>query len=150
MISCTEFIPSYSALFSYIHLREGKEGVVAYWEHISDTYVAERLGEEVTEKGIRGCWDYWSRALSEEAADFTLTLDEDEGSFVIDMHHCPSMGRLIDMKHMEPYPYYCEHCDTLYRRVLEPHGFEYDIDLSRCKTAACQIAVREKRKEASK
>ncbi len=145
MISCTDFIPSYSALFHYIHNRQGKQGVVDYWSHISDTYVKERLGQEVTEKALRGCWDYWSRALSEEAADFTLTLDEDEGRFVIDMHHCPSMGRLIEMKHMTPYPHYCEHCDILYRRVLEPLGYDYDIDLSRCKQAACTITVSEKK-----
>ena len=36
MISCTEFIPAYSELFKYIEEIDGEEGVLKYWEHISD------------------------------------------------------------------------------------------------------------------
>ena len=32
MISCTEFIYSYSELFKFIEEKEGKEGVRRYWE----------------------------------------------------------------------------------------------------------------------
>ena len=45
MISCTEFIPAYSELFKFIEQREGYEGVVEYWNLISDEYVEGRLGE---------------------------------------------------------------------------------------------------------
>ena len=45
---------------------------------------------------------------------------------------------------MEAYPDYCRHCDVLYRRVLEPLGYEYTIDLSRTDQAACTVIVRRK------
>ena len=51
---------------------------------------------------------------------------------------------LTEIKHIEPYEHYCEHCDTLYRRVLEPLGFEYDIDLGQCGNAKCRIVVKQK------
>ena len=87
MISCTEFIYSYSELFKFIEEKDGKEGVTRYWEFVSDHYVKDRLGKCVEEAGIQGCYNYWAKSLSEEAADFTMTLDGD--TFVIDMHHCP-------------------------------------------------------------
>ena len=31
-----------------------------------------------------------------------------------------------------------------YRRVLEPLGYEYEIDLSRCREATCALIVRRK------
>ncbi|PWM47050.1 MAG: hypothetical protein DBX47_01325 [Clostridiales bacterium] len=142
MISCTEFIYSYSELFKFIEKREGEQGVKTYWEHISDNYVAPRLGECVHADGIEGCYKYWAKALSEEAADFTMTLDND--IFVIDMHHCPSKGRLLDKKNMEPYHNYCGHCDLLYRRVLEPLGLKYDYDMSGTANAQCKLTISKK------
>ncbi len=139
MISCTEFIYSYSELFKFIEKKEGEGGVKAYWEHISDNYVAPRLGECVRADGIEGCYKYWAKALSEEAADFTMTLDD--GVFVIDMHHCPSKGRLLEKKDIEPYHNYCGHCDLIYRRVLEPFGLKYDYDMTNTAKAQCKLTI---------
>jgi hypothetical protein len=141
MIPCTDFIPAYNELFSFIDERHGKDGVVKFWQYLSDAFLGN-LRDKVAASGIRGCWEYWSHTLNEEAADFTMTLDEDAGEFVIDMHHCPSMGRLLQEDHIKPYPFYCEHCDTLYRHVLEPLGMKFDIDLSRCHNASCRLIVR--------
>lgn len=143
MISCTEFIPAYSELFKYLLAKGGKEAVIRFWENLSDDFL-DNLRELAKEKGLAGCYEYWSRTLNEEAADFKLTLDEEKGLFEIDMQHCPSKGRLLEIEHIEPYADYCEHCDLLYRRVLEPLGFEYDIDLSNCDKAMCKITVKTK------
>jgi hypothetical protein len=143
MISCTEFIPAYSELFKFLEKKGGKDAVVAYWQHLSDTGL-DTLRNEVKAHGIRGCYRYWTHTLNEEAADFTMTLDEDAGEFSIDMHFCPSKGRLLEFRHIEPYPDYCGHCDLLYRSVLEPLGLDYDIDLSKCGEAACRLTVRKK------
>ena len=143
MISCTEFIPAYSELFKFLERRGGKQAVVDFWEYLSDRFLTN-LRDLVERNGIRGCWIYWSQTLNEEAADFTMTLDEPGGEFRIDMHHCPSMGLLIECDQIEPYRNYCEHCDVLYRRVLEPLGYEYEIDLSRCGEAKCSLIVRRK------
>lgn len=140
MISCTEFIPAYSELFKFLEARGGTQAVEGFWEHLSDEFLGN-LKSAVEEHGIRGCWNYWSHTLNEEAADFTMELDEDEGQFRIIMHHCPSMGRLLELKHVEPYHDYCRHCDILYRRVLEPLGYRYEVDLSRCKEARCSLTV---------
>ena len=142
MLSCTEFIPAYSELFKFIERCEDHEGVKKYWEFISDEYVEGFLGTAIREKGLEGCFDYWSHSLNEEAADFTMTLDPDIGEFTIDMRYCPSKGRLLEFSHIEPYHDYCGHCDTLYRRVLEKHGFEYSLDMTDCDKAACRLKVR--------
>ena len=141
MIPCTDFIPAYSELFKFLDQTGGKQAVTGLWEFLSDSYLDE-LRDLVAEHGIRGCWLYWTRTLNEEAADFTIELDEEAGEFRIEMHRCPSKGMLIECPGMEPYPDYCLHCDLLYRRVLEPLGYEYTIELSRCDEARCGIVVR--------
>ncbi len=145
MISCTQFIPAYSEGFKYLHKKEGKQEVVKFWEVLSDLYLTDSLKKEVKEKGISGCFDYWQKALNEEAADFTMTLDKDKNTFEIMMHHCPSKGMLNQLTYMSPYEDYCEHCDLLYRRVLEPLGFIYTIDLSTCHKAVCRLVVTKKK-----
>lgn len=141
MISCTEFIPAYSELFKFLETRGGNRAVEDFWEHLSDTFLGN-LRSEVLKNGLLGCWNYWSHTLNEEAADFSMELDEERGQFQIVMHRCPSMSQLLDLEHIEPYHDYCRHCDVLYRRVLEPLGYEYSIDLSQCKEAKCALTVR--------
>lgn len=140
MISCTEFIPAYSELFKFLEEQGGKKAVVEYWEFLSKEYLGN-LETLVKEKGLLGCYEYWSHSLKEEAADFTMKLDEGNGVFIIEMQHCPSKSRLNERTDMEPYKDYCLHCDVLYRRVLEPLGYRYSIDLSRCGRARCTIRV---------
>ena len=141
MISCTEFIPAYSELFRFLEDAGGEQAVREFWEHIADEFLADLRGL-VEENGIRGCWMYWSRTLNEEAADFRMEMDEEAGEFRIEMRRCPSREILNNTEHMEPCHDYCRHCDVLYRRVLEPLGYEYSIDLSRCDEARCVVAVR--------
>ena len=143
MISCTEFIPAYNELFKYLDQKGGKAAVVDFWEYFSDTFL-NNLRNLVLENGLRGCWLYWEKALREEAADFTMELDEEAGEFSITLHHCPSKGRLLAYEHIEPYPDYCEHCDVMYRRVLEPLGFEYGLDRSQTDRARCRLVVKRK------
>jgi len=141
MIACTEFIPAYSQLFKSLEQLGGKEAVESFWRYLSANFLGN-LRDLVAAHGIRGCWLYWSRTLSEEAADFTMELDEETGTFSIAMHQCPSKRRLLESRHIEPYHDYCRHCDLLYREVLEPLGYAYEIDLSRCDQARCRIVVR--------
>ena len=141
MISCTDFIPAYSELFKFLEGRGGKGAVVDFWEYLSDNFLTN-LKDLVEKNGIRGCWLYWQHTLNEEAADFTMELDEEVGEFRISMHHCPSKGRLLEYEHFEPYQDYCEHCDVLYRRVLEPMGYECSVDMSRCDEATCSCVIR--------
>jgi len=143
MISCTEFIPAYSELFKFLEQKGGKAAVVSFWEHLSDSFL-NNLRNIATQKGLAGCFEYWSHTLSEEAADFKMMLDEENQIFTIEMRSCPSKGRLLERKDIKPYHAYCEHCDILYRRVLEPLGFEYNIDLSNCDKASCKLVVRRK------
>lgn len=138
MISCTEFIPLYSELFKYLNDVGGHDEVLRYWEYISDTYVADLLGKAVAGKGLRGCWDYWAKSLNEEACDFRMELDEQRGTFSIDMRHCPSRGMLNSLTHMEPYYDYCGHCAVLYARQLKKFGIRSDeFDMSKIGEAKC-------------
>ena len=143
MISCTEFIPAYSELFKFLHALSGKEAVVRFWESLSDEFLTN-LHDLAKTKGLAGCFEYWSHTLQEEAADFRMTLDENQGVFEIEMRRCPSRERLNELRHVEAYADYCEHCDVLYRRVLEPLGFKYNIDLSNCRDARCRLTVARK------
>ena len=141
MISCTDFIPAYSELFKYLEEQSGHEEVVRYWEYIRDNFLGN-LRELVEEKGLQGCWEYWTHTLNEEAADFTMELDEDAGEFRIIMHHCPSKGRLLEMQHIEPYHDYCGHCPVLYQPLLESLGLEYIEDISQVDQARCSMTLR--------
>ncbi len=141
MIPCTDFIPAYSELFKFLENRGGREAVVGFWEHLSATFL-HNLRDLVTEHGIRGCWLYWNHTLNEEAAGFTMSLDEDAGEFSIDMHACPSKLLLLECDHLKPYYDYCGHCDVLYRRVLEPLGYTCVADLSKCAEGKCSFMIR--------
>jgi len=133
--------PAYSELFRYLEERGGKEAVLDFWHYLSDNFLGN-LRDLVQEHGLRGCWLYWSHTLNEEAADFTMILDEEAGEFSITMRRCPSKGRLLATPHLTPYPDYCRHCNVLYRRVLEPLGYEYRLDMSGCSEARCRVEVR--------
>jgi len=140
MIPCTEFIPLYSELFRYLEELGGHEEVARYWEYISDGTISDSLGSLVSAKGIRGCWEYWSRSLNEEACDFRMELDEEAGTFLIDMRRCPSKGHLLEYPHVEPYHDYCGHCPALYDRVLAKYGiFPLGHDLSHTDEARCRF-----------
>jgi hypothetical protein len=144
MISCTDFIPAYSDLFKYLERRGGKQAVLDFWNYLSDQYL-DNLRDLVKEKGIRGCWEYWSHSLNEEAADFTMELDEEKEELKITMHHCPSKGRFLKEPRLKPYHDYCGHCAVLYHRVLEPFGFiANELDLSQADKAACIFVVKRK------
>ncbi|MCM8789326.1 MAG: hypothetical protein NC907_06015 [Candidatus Omnitrophica bacterium] len=143
MISCTDFIPAYSEFFKFLEKKGGRLAVIKFWEYLSDRYLKD-LKKLVSKHGIKGCWLYWSKTLNEEAADFKMELDEKNGIFRITIFHCPSKGRLLKLKHIEPYKDYCKHCDVLYRRVLEPYGYWYEIDLSNCEKARCRIIVKKR------
>ena len=75
MISCTEFIPAYSELFKFLESKGGKRRLcLEYWEYLSDTGL-DNLRDQAEKIGLEGCFNYWSRTLNEEAADFTMTLN---------------------------------------------------------------------------
>jgi hypothetical protein len=145
VISCVDFIPAYSELFKFLEQKGGEAAVRDFWSFLSDTYLTN-LRDLVAAQGIKGCWSYWSQTLNEEAADFRMELDEAAGEFKIVMYRCPSKGRLLEIKHVEPYRDYCLHCDALYRRVLEPLGYDYLIDLARVDEARCAVTVRVRRR----
>lgn len=141
MISCTEFIPSYSELFTYLDEKHGgHEEVERFW-----AYLFEPTGKGIPlinfakKDGVRGCWNYWNGTLTEEASDCTMLLNEKEGWFYTDMHYCPSKGRLLQLKDelgIEPYYDYCGHCDY-YRASLEKAGLTWirnhiDVDRAGC------------------
>lgn len=144
MISCTEFIPCYSELFSYLEEKHGREEVERFWEFLfKPTGEGIPLINFLKEEGLRGCWSYWSGTLNEEAADFTMYLNEKRGFYYEEMYHCPSKGRLLELKEeigIEPYPDYCLHCDH-YRAAIEKAGLKYIFNFIGTDHAACSELV---------
>jgi len=142
MISCTEFIPAYSEMFKFIEKKNGKDAVIDFWKYLSRVYLTDSLKKLVEEYGLRGCWMYWSQSLNEEAADFSMEIDEEKGEFEINMYKCPSKGMLLKTEQIDPYKDYCEHCSWLYRIVLEPLGYKYDYDMSCSDQAKCRLKIK--------
>lgn len=144
MISCTEFIPSYSELFTFLEEGLGREEVDRYWNYLFAPKAEESLlSRKIGAEGIRGCYSYWSYTLNEEAADFTMYLNEKAGWFQLVMHHCPSKGRLLELQEtrgIRPYRDYCLHCDG-YRHSIEKHGLKYIYNFTGTDRAACSILV---------
>lgn len=140
MISCTDFIGSYSELFTYLEDHYGHDEVKRFW-----TYLFEPDGKGiplihfVREKGLRGCWEYWSGTLKEEAADVDMYLNEKQGWIFSTMLYCPSKGRLLELKKTTdiiPYYDYCGHCDY-YRSAFEKVGLRWirnhiNVDQASC------------------
>ena len=145
MISCTDFIPSYSELFKYLEGKGGRQAVLDYWQHLSDTYVKESLGEAAKKGGVRGVYEFFAKNLNEEAADFLSVYDEESDTYFTEMRWCPSKGRLLQSTHMEPYYDYCGHCDALYRGVLESLGLHYELDTTHVDRASCIEKVSRKK-----
>ncbi len=149
MISCTEFIPLYSELFTYLEENYGRKEVDDFWEYL---FVPDGDGipliSFLEEQGIRGCYTYWAGTLNEEAADFSMYLNEKDGWFKEVMHHCPSKGRLLELEKeigIKPYRDYCLHCDH-YRAAVEKAGFEYVFDFCGTDKAQCSLLIYDPKK----
>ena len=144
MISCTEFIPCYSELFTYLEEKQGRDEVSRFWDYLfQPTGKGIPLINFVKKEGIRGCWSYWSGTLNEEAADFTMYLNEKRGFYLNVMHHCPSKGRLLQLKDeigIIPYHDYCLHCDC-YRAAVEEAGLKYIYNFAGTDHAACSMLI---------
>ena len=144
MISCKDFIPAYSEFFKYLEAKHGFAEVQRFWDTLfTPDGKGIPLVSFVERAGIRGCFEYWAHSLNEEAADFTMYLNEKRGFFRIVMHHCPSKGRLLEQQAhtgVAPYASYCLHCDY-YRAAVEKHGLKYLYDFTGTDHAACSILI---------
>lgn len=144
MISCTEFIPCYSELFTYLEASYGRKEVDRFWRYLfAPTGSGIPLINFIKKEGIRGCYSYWTGTLNEEAADFTMYLNEKAGWFLNVMHACPSKGRLLKLKEeigLTPYHDYCLHCDS-YRLAVEQEGLKYIYNFLGNDRAACSMLI---------
>jgi len=143
MISCTEFIPSYSELFSFLDENfGGHTEVERFWDYLfKPTGKGIPLINFVKKDGLRGAWEYWKGTLTEEAADVTRHMNEKEGWIHSVCHYCPSKGRLLEYEKtigLKPYYDYCGHCDY-YRSHLAAAGLLWvrnhlDVDKASCRS----------------
>ena len=143
MISCTDFIPAYSEMFRYLEDNYGRAEIDNYWRTMFKPGGGSPLVNFVEKEGIKGCFTYWKGTLNEEAAHFTMYLNEKRGFFKLVMHRCPSKGKLIDLRDqigLEPYHDYCLHCDG-YRAAVEKVGLEYIYDFTNMDNAGCSILI---------
>lgn len=144
MISCTEFIPAYSELFTYLEEKHGRAEVDSFWKYLfKPDGKGIPLINFIEKEGIRGCFTYWSGTLTEEASDVTLYLNEKGGWFMCEMHKCPSKGRLLKLKDeigIVPYHDYCMHCDS-YRSAIEKIGLKYIYNFAGVDKAACSLFI---------
>lgn len=144
MISCTEFIPAYSELFTYLDEHYGRPEVERFWTYLfAPTGKGIPLINFVRKSGLRGCWDYSNGTLSEEAADASRYFNEKDGWIRSEMHYCPSKGRLLELEKeigLKPYYDYCGHCDY-YRSAYDQVGLVYIRDNIHVDQASCSSMV---------
>jgi hypothetical protein len=144
MISCTEFIPAYSELFSFLDERYGRDEVDRLWYFLfKPDGKGIPLINFIEKEGIRGCFTYWSGTLSEEASDCELYLNEKAGWYLSKMHHCPSKGRLLELKEkigITPYYDYCLHC-ACYDSALEKVGLKRYKIYPKANETACSSLI---------
>lgn len=145
MISCKDFIPVYSEIFCYLESHFGQQEVDNYWSAIFKVNANKKspLLICLEKEGLKGCYTYWNGTLNEEAAHFSMYLNEKRGFFIIDMHRCPSKGRLVDLQAqigLKPYPHYCLHCDG-YRNACKEVGLEYIYNFQNMDKAGCSILI---------
>ena len=144
MISCTEFIPAYSELFSFLDDRYGRDEVSRLWDFLfKPDGKGIPLINFVKKEGIRGCFSYWSGTLTEEASDCDLYLNEKAGWYLSTMHHCPSKGRLLELKDelgITPYKDYCLHCGY-YDSALRAAGLVRYKVYPKADSAACSSLI---------
>jgi len=144
LISCTEFIPAYSELFTYLDENYGRPEVEKFWTYLfAPTGKGIPLINFVRKSGLRGCWDYSNGTLSEEAADASRYFNEKAGWIRNEMHYCPSKGRLLELQKeigLVPYYDYCGHCDY-YRSAYDQVGLVYIRDNIHVDQASCSSMV---------
>jgi len=139
MISCTEFIMAYSEWFKILDESHGPQAVDALWRSISAEFFGH-LQQLVSEGGIEGMKAHWGRTLIEEKAKFEMYSDENQ--YMTVMHECPSVGALRRADHMTRYDRYCEHCEALYKPIIEACGFVYRKEILDAEQGVCTTVVR--------
>jgi len=144
VISCTEFIPSYSELFKYIDECYGYSAVQDFWRYLfKPDGKGIPLINYIKKDGLKGAFAYWSETLKEEASDVTRWMNAKEGWIKGEMHYCPSKGRLLKLQEelgIEPYAHYCDHCDY-YRAALNQVGLDWIYDFTKVDKAACSSII---------
>lgn len=138
MIAANEFIQVYNGFFKEIHRRYGKNNVDQFWDFFKKSY-CQKLDNYIKKDGLKGMYDYWSGVLNAEGGRYNLTIRKDE--FILDMHFCPSVGKLINTP-VEIYKNYCGHCPTIYVPVIKKYGFEADYYLIDPDKGECRLHVR--------
>lgn len=140
MISCTEFVPAYSELFTYLENKYGRDEVNRLWDFLfAPTGKGIPLINYAKKDGLKGCVDYWTRIAEEESCDVMFTYNIEDGWYKSQSFYCPSKGRLLKLQEeigLVPYKDYCDHCDY-YRTSLEEAGLTWvrnymDVDKAQC------------------
>lgn len=140
MISANELILVYNELFKELEERSGWKKVQELWEYFGNEYCI-LLEEYVKNKGLKGMFEYWSKVFEEEGGLYNLILTNDE--FILDVHYCPSVGKLINTE-VDLYNKYCQHCPALYNPIIRKYGYDIDWYLINPKKGECRAHVRKK------
>jgi hypothetical protein len=118
----SEFVLAYNRLFDYL---TKNDAIDEFWPLLSDAILG-RLRFLVKTKGIAGMIEYWSDTLLAEGADCTLIANfNSTKSFEIIMRNCPSIKTISESGESVCHGY-CNHCDQIYKRALEPLGYSFE------------------------
>ena len=140
------FFELYSHTFTHLEREFGFDAVREFWESIADSQLSD-LENLMKTKGFKGMEEYWRATCGQEGADYEMDVTDD--SFTILVKSCPPTNWFKD-NNLEHYHRYCEHCNTLYRRVGERCGFQMEyIPPDPQKGTCCGLRFTEKSKQIS-
>jgi len=138
MIPAKEFILVYNELFKFIEKKYSKENVIKLWEFISDKFLTD-FDQLIKDKGILGIVEYSAHTLTEEGAEFTMSVRP--YYFENFIEKCPSI-KIMNKRKVKKYPQYCEHCIILYKKIIEKYGFTYKIQFIDREKGKCKIKIK--------
>ncbi len=127
-----EFLRVYDHTFNHIFKEYGLDALIRYWKAIAPILLHD-LQQLATKKGIKGCYEYWDRVLTEEGAGFRMKIIGNK--LHLEMTKCPSIHYLVPLQ----CPEYCRHCSVMYPLVLEKAGLDYEW--KRKGQGRCEIVV---------
>ncbi len=127
-----EFLRVYDSTFNHIFKEYGLDALIRYWKAIAPIMLHD-LKQLAMKKGVKGCYEYWNKVLTEEGAKFRINLED--GKLHLEITKCPSIHYLSPTK----CPEYCRHCGVMYPVVLKEAGLNYEW--KRKGAGRCEIGV---------
>jgi hypothetical protein len=109
MLGCHDFCGHYEWTFDHVRKHFGQDAVHRLWAEAIGGESQDHYRQAASAAGLRGLFDTWNGTGEDEHCVWSLTLNEDQNVFRIDMRECPSKG-FLQNNDLNADEDYCDHC----------------------------------------